>query len=167
MISQGAEKLKPDVFLTHSPPLLNRMVAPSQCSVKDSLSASTTSPVKFARTRQPTAACRKAVLAPDRDAPGGADHGLALASFRVTAVTAAATAKVAEATVDNSVGPAHHFHFDHGGASGDPDLGVFLQPAQLQAALPRTRTKAATPWHRACRYAESCTLSRSVADCRR
>ena len=167
MTLQVAEKLKPDFFLTHSPPLLNRMVAPSQCSVKDSLSASTTSPVKFARMRRPSAAYRKAVLAPDRDAPGGADHGLALASCRVTAVTAAATAKVAEATVDKSVGPAHHFRFDYGGALGDHDLGVFSQPAQLQAALSRTRTKAAAPWHRACLYAESCTLSRSVADCRR
>ena len=81
--------------------------------------------------RRPSAACRKAVRAPDRDAPGGADHGLALASCRVTAVTAAATA--AEATVDNSVGPAHHLHFDYERALGDDDLGVFLQAAPLQA----------------------------------
>ena len=34
---------------------------------------------RFARTRLLPAACRKGVLAPDRDAPGGVDHALALA----------------------------------------------------------------------------------------
>jgi len=138
------------------------MVAPFRCSVKNALSASRAGLVKFAQMRRPSAACRKAVRAPDRDAPGGADHGLALASCRVTAVTAAAAATVAEATVDNWVGPAHHLHFDYGRALGDDDLGVFLQ-----AAPPRTRIKAMAPWHQARRYAESRTFSRSVADCRR
>ena len=137
------------------------MVAPLRCSVKDALSASRAGLVKFTRMRRPSEACRKAVRAPDRDAPGGADHGLALASCRVTAVTAV-TAAAAEATVDNSVGPAHHLHFDYGRALGDDDLGVFLQ-----AAPPRTRIKAMAPWHQARRYAESRTFSRSVADCRR
>ena len=75
------------------------------------------------------AACRKAVLAPDRDAPGGADHALALAWCRVTAAKAKAKAKVAEATVDDSVDPERRRHCDHQRPSGEEP--VARHPAKL------------------------------------
>ena len=92
---------------------------------------------RFAKISPPLAACRKAALAQDRyapggadhapalakavlawdqDAPAGADHALALASCRATA--AKAKAAKATATVDDSMDPGHRRHCDHERPSG-------------------------------------------------
>ena len=70
---------------------------------------------------QASAAYRKAVLAPVRDAPEAADHGLAPASCLVTA------AQVKAAQAEDSVCAASQVHFDYGGESSCHELRVLLQ----------------------------------------
>ena len=108
---------------------------------------------------------RRAVLAPDRDAPGGADRALALASSRVTA----AKAKVAEATVmaDDSVGPERCLHGDPGGHRVTIILGRHFAISATGSSALRTPVKAVAPRRQACRRAEPRALSRCAADCRR
>ena len=75
---------------------------------------------------QPSAAYRKAVLAPVRDAPEAADHGLAPASCLVTAVQVTAP-QVKAAQAEDSVCAASQVHFDYGGESSNHELRVLLQ----------------------------------------
>ena len=76
----------------------------------------------------------KAVLAPDRDALGGADHASALKSCRVTAAKAEAAVAVATAMVDDSVDPGRRLHCDHERPSG-------AEPGARHPAKPATSTR--------------------------
>ncbi len=90
---------------------------------------------RFARTRLLPAACRKAVLAPDRDAPGGVDHALGLANAVL------ARDRDAPAGTDQALVPAKAVLAADREDVGVADHGLALASCRVRAAKMKVNLK--------------------------